>query len=44
MVEYRKIYSVPESVSTNNDVIGTYEITSPGSGPGKFTTWKQIKV
>jgi hypothetical protein len=39
-----RIYSDPSSTGTANDVIGTYEITAPGSGPGKFITWKQIKV
>ena len=38
-----RIYSTPSSVGTNNDVIGTYEITSPSSGPGRFSTWQQIK-
>ena len=38
-----RIYSTPSSVGTANDVIGTYQITSPGDGPGKFTTWSQIK-
>lgn len=39
-----RIYSVDGSVGTTNDVIGTYEITAPGNGAGKFTNWKQVKV
>jgi len=39
-----RIYSNAGSVGTSNDVIGTYEISAPASGPGKFVTWKQIKV
>ena len=39
-----RIYSVPGSVGTVNDVIGTYEITAPGNGAGKFTSWKQVKA
>lgn len=37
-----RIYSDPASAGTNNDVIGTYLISSTGSGPGKFTNWSQI--
>ena len=39
-----RLYSVPGSVGSINDVIGTYEITSPGSGAGRFSSWKQVKV
>ncbi len=40
-----RIYSVPGSVGTANDVIGTYEINSAaGVEAGKFTSWSQIKV
>jgi hypothetical protein len=39
-----RIYSAPGSVGTVNDVIGTYQITAPGDGAGRFTSWKQIKV
>ena len=39
-----RIYSNSGSVGTLNDVIGTYEITAPGNGAGKFTSWSQIKV
>ena len=37
-----RIYSDPNSIGTANDVIGTYLISSTGSGPGKFTNWSQI--
>ena len=39
-----RIYSNAGSVGTNNDVIGTYKITSSGSETGKFTTWSQVKI
>lgn len=39
-----RIYSNSISVGTNNNVIGEYQITAPSSGPGKFITWKQIKI
>jgi hypothetical protein len=39
-----RIYSAPGSVGTTSDVIGTYEITAPGDGAGKFTSWKQVRV
>lgn len=39
-----RIYSSPGSVGTVNDVIGTYEITAPGNGAGKFQYWKQIEI
>lgn len=39
-----RIYSSPGSVGTINDVIGTYQITSPGESAGQFTSWKQIEV
>lgn len=38
-----RIYSSAGSVGTTSDVIGTYEITAPGDGAGKFTSWKQVK-
>ncbi len=38
-----RIYSDAVSVGTASNVIGTYTITAPGDGPGKFTTWKQVK-
>jgi hypothetical protein len=39
-----RIYSNPSSVGTTNDVIGIYEIASISEGPGKFKTWRQIKL
>jgi len=39
-----RIYSVPGSVGTTNDIIGTYTISAPSTAPGKFTSWSQIKV
>ena len=39
-----KIYSNAESVGTGDDIIGEYLISSSGNGPGKFTTWSQIKL
>ena len=38
------IYSVAESVGTPNDIIGTYQLSSGGSGAGKFNYWKQLKI
>ena len=38
-----RIYSVPGSVGTANNVIGTYEITAPGETAGQFTNWSQIR-
>ena len=39
-----RIYSNPVDVGTSNNVIGTYNISAPGDGPGKFTSWSQIRV
>lgn len=39
-----RIYSVNTSVGSNNDVIGTYLITSDGIGAGKFSNWRQISI
>ena len=39
-----RIYSDPSSVGTSSNVIGTYQITSPGDGAGRFTSWQQVKV
>ncbi len=39
-----RIYSDSASVGTSSNVIGTYQITSTGSGPGKFSNWKQVKL
>ena len=38
-----RIYSVAGSVGTATDVIDTYIITAAGSGPGEFSTFKQVK-
>jgi hypothetical protein len=38
-----RLYSNPASVGTVNDVIGTYQITAPGDGAGRFTYWKQVR-
>ena len=38
-----RISSAPDRVGTDIDVIGEYNITSIADGPGKFTTWQQIK-
>jgi len=38
-----RIYDSPGNVGTANGVIGTYQITAPGDGPGKFTSWKQVR-
>lgn len=40
-----RIYSVTESVGSDDNVIGSYLISSDGSaGPGKFNYWSQIKL
>ena len=39
-----RIYSDAVSVGTVNNVIGTYTITSVGTAPGKFSSWKQVKA
>jgi hypothetical protein len=39
-----RIYSNPVDVGTSNGVIGTYNISAPGNGPGRFTSWSQIRV
>ena len=39
-----RIYSDSVSVGTNNNTIGTYEITADTIKAGKFTTWKQVKI
>jgi len=39
-----RIYSDAGSVGTDTSVIGTYDIVAAGDGPGKFTSWKQVKV
>jgi hypothetical protein len=39
-----RIYSDSASVGTSSDVLATYQISSTGSGIGKFTTWQQVEV
>jgi hypothetical protein len=39
-----RIYSDSASVGTANNIIGTYQITSDGTGRGQFANWKQVKV
>jgi hypothetical protein len=39
-----RIYSEPGSIGTDNNVIGTYLISSDGTDPGKFNNWSQIKL
>jgi len=39
-----RIYDTAANVGTATGVIGEYDITVNSSGPGKFTTWKQVKV
>ena len=38
-----RIYSVAGSVGSGTDIIDTYIITAVGSGPGEFSTFKQVK-
>ena len=38
-----RTYSVAGSVGTGNDIVDTYIITAVGSGPGEFSTFKQVK-
>lgn len=39
-----RIYSNAGSVGTASNVIGTYTITSVPDGPGKFTSWQQVRL
>jgi len=39
-----RIYSTPDRVGTDLDIIGEYNITSVSDGAGKFTTWQQTKT
>jgi len=39
-----RIYSTPDRVGTDLNVIGTYDITSIADGAGKFVTWQQTKT
>jgi hypothetical protein len=38
-----RLYSNSASVGTVNNVLATYTISVDSSGPGKFTTWNQVK-
>jgi hypothetical protein len=39
-----RIYSNSADVGTNIGVIATYEASTLTEGPGKFTTWQQVKI
>lgn len=39
-----RIYSDAASVGTASNIIGTYTITAPSNAPGRFTSWKQVKI
>ena len=39
-----RIYENSADVGSNNSVLATYRIVSSPHGPGKFTTWKHIRV
>jgi hypothetical protein len=39
-----RIYSDAASVGTAFNVIGTYEITAPSDGAGRFFSWQQVKI
>ena len=39
-----RIYSDSASVGTANNVIGTYQITSDGTGRGQFANWRQVRT
>ena len=39
-----RIYDTPANVGTNLGIVGSYTITVSSSGPGQFTTWKQIRT
>jgi hypothetical protein len=39
-----RIYSDSASVGTPANIIATYEITSNGIGPGKFSYWQQVEI
>lgn len=38
-----RIYSDSSSVGTDENIIGTYNMSCNSNGPGKFKMWKQIK-
>jgi hypothetical protein len=39
-----RIYSDSASVGTLANIIATYQITSNGLGPGKFSYWQQVEI
>ena len=39
-----RIYANSGDVGTDSGVLATYEITAVTTGPGKFTSWKQIRT
>ena len=39
-----RIYENPSNVGTDVGVLATYEITTVTTGPGKFSSWKQITI
>lgn len=39
-----RIYEDPLNVGTNVGILATYEITTVTTGPGKFSSWKQITI
>jgi len=39
-----RIYSTPGDVGTDLNIIGEYQISAPGDGPGRFTSWQQIRT
>lgn len=39
-----RIYEHSSDVGSSHGILATYRIISSPSGPGKFTTWKHIKV
>jgi hypothetical protein len=39
-----RIYSNSASVGTLANIIATYQITSNGIGPGKFSYWQQVEI
>ncbi len=39
-----RIYSDSISVGSTNNIIGSYLIEANTTGPGKFSTWSQIKI
>jgi len=39
-----RIYRDSASIGTNANIIATYQITSNGIGPGKFSYWQQVEI